>query len=74
MDILIELAKTHGLMAAIGVFLVWAQNKNYTGVCKRLNKVQDYQTETLVHVVNKNTEAFTRFTEQSKKCDKEKEG
>ena len=71
MDILIELAKTHGLMAAIGVFLVWSQNKNYTGVCKRLNKVQDYQVDTVVHVVEKNTEAFTRFVEQSKKCKKE---
>jgi len=78
METMLEIAKTQGISAAIGCFLVWAMNKNYTGVCKRLNKVQDSYVDTLedklavmAEVVERNTEAFTRFTEQTKKCDKE---
>lgn len=71
METMLEIAKTQGISAAIGCFLVWAMNKNYTGVCKRLNKVEDYYKTTLLDVVEKNTEAFTRFTEQTKRCDKE---
>jgi hypothetical protein len=68
MDLLLELAKTHGIVTAIAIFLIWSQNKNYTGVCKRLNEVEDYNSSTMANIIQKNTEAITRFNENVIRC------
>ena len=59
-----SIIKEYGVFAALTVFLVWKQSRDYTGVCRRLNLVEDYVKNTLVDLVKETTKALNRVNER----------
>jgi len=66
--ILIKVAD-YGPIAVIAVFLIWKQAKDYAGVCKRLNEVEDYVKAQLSSLVERNIQAIDRNTVAISKCE-----
>jgi len=68
MEFLAEFAKTHGVVGAIAVFLIYWQAKNYRGVCERLNKVEDYCKTTMAGLVEESIKVIARNNDIATKC------
>ena len=73
MEVLLRLLEQHGPWVALAAYLIWTQRKDYRGVCKRLNKVEDYCKKTLTELLEKTTEALQHNTEIIEKCKPPKE-
>ena len=66
-------AKTHGPWIALVVFFVWNSRKDYQGVTKRLNQVEDWMKEKFLDRLEANSQALERNTEAMNKCQKRRE-
>jgi hypothetical protein len=68
MEVLLELIKVNGLPAGLLIYLIWNNRKDYTGVCDRLNAVEDYVKATLVGLVEKTTKTIDKNSAIIQKC------
>lgn len=66
-DILMKTAD-YGPVAAIAGFLIWANVRSYSAVCKRLNEVEDWQKNELVRLNERAIQALDRNTAILQKC------
>jgi len=59
MQDMVETALTqYGPFAAIAIYLIWQTRKDYQGVCRRLNAVEDWQKNFLCDILVQNTKAI----------------
>ena len=63
----------YGPLAVITLYLIWKQERNYKGVCDRLNHVEDYCKDTLSALVIKSLEVIDRNTDALRHCKKKLE-
>lgn len=62
-DIVVTVLTNYGPFAAISIYFIWQTRKDYAGVCKRLNAVEDWQKTCLCDILLQNTRALERNNE-----------
>lgn len=66
-DIVVKLAE-YSPWAAVAIFLIMQQRKDYKGVCDRLNEVEDYCKTTLAGLVQRSIEVIDKNNEAIRFC------
>jgi hypothetical protein len=60
----------YGPFAAIAFYLIWQTRKDYQGVCRRLNAVEDWQKNFLCDILLQNTRVIEYNNNIITKCQK----
>lgn len=67
-ELVLTALKTYGPFAAISIYFIWQTRKDYSGVCKRLNEVEDWQKSVLCDILVKTSRVIERNVEAMTKC------
>ncbi len=66
MDTLMQLVTNFGPLAGVLLFFIWRDWKREDKLSDRVKKLEDYQRDTLVNLVEKSTTALVQNTESLK--------
>jgi|GEM_PF-2706968 len=61
---LMELAKSFGPLIGIVLFFIWRDWKREEGLIDRVEKLEEFNTETLTHLVKESSSVIATNTEQ----------
>jgi hypothetical protein len=59
--------------AAVAIYMIWQQRKDYKGVCTRLNEVEDYCKTTLAGLVERTIDVIDKNNDVIRHCKRTEE-
>lgn len=67
-EVVVAALTNYGPFAAISIYFIWQTRKDYAGVCKRLNAVEDWQKTVLCDILTHTSRVIERNNEIISKC------